>query len=78
MRQPMKSRPLLVSMVGPNGLHVAEVTIESVLCSYLEEDALEAGVVRVQHETSSTLAKKSGCSPMLVELLMKMLHYQDI
>lgn len=78
MRQPMKSRPLLVTTVDPNGLHVAEVTIESVLCSYLEEDAMEAEVVRVQRETSSTLAKKSGCSLMSVELLMKMLHYQDI
>lgn len=49
MRQPMKTLALSVTMVDPNGLHVAEVTIESVLCSYSEEDAMEEEVAHGHH-----------------------------
>lgn len=57
----------LVTMAGPNGLHAAEVTIESVLCSYLGEDAMEEEVVHVHHVTNSTLAKESDCCWTIAE-----------
>lgn len=49
MRQPKMYQALLVTMADLNGLHVVEVTIESVLCSYLEEDVMEVKAVHVHH-----------------------------
>lgn len=77
IRQPMMSPALLVTMVDLNGLHVAEVTIESVLCSCLEEDAMEEKVVRVHHVTNLEPVMESDCCQTLVEsLLMKTLRYR--
>lgn len=72
----MTSLALSVLMVVLDGLHAVEVTIESVLCSYLEEDAMEEGVVHVHHATNSTLVMESGCYLTMMEL-MKMHHFQD-
>lgn len=68
----------LVTMVGPDGLHAAEVTIESVSCSYLEEDAMEERVAHVHHAINLAQAKESDYCWTIAGLLMKMLHFHGI
>lgn len=78
--QPMMSPALLVTMEDLNGLNVVEVTIESVLCSCLEEDAMEEKVDHVHHVVANLeLVMESDCCQMSVEsMLMKTLHCRDI
>lgn len=76
----MKSPALLVTMEDLNGLNVVEVTIESGLCSCLEEDAMEEKVDHVHHVVANLEpVTESDCCQMTVEsMLMKTLHCRDI
>lgn len=77
IRQPMMNPALLVTMKDLNGL--VEVTIESVLCSYLEEDALEERVVHVHHVANLEPVMESDyCQTLVALMLMKTLHCRDI
>lgn len=68
----------LATTAGQDGWHAAEVTIESVSCSYSEEDAMEERVAHVHHATNLAQAKESDYCWTIAELLMKMLHFQGI
>lgn len=76
----MKSPALLVTMEDLNGLNVVEVTIESVLCSCSEEDAMEEKVDRVHHVVANLepVTESDCCQTSVESLLMKTLHCRDI
>lgn len=80
IRQPVMSPALLVTMEDLNGLNVVEVTIESVLCSYLGEDAMEEKVDRVRHVVANLepVMESDCCRTLVALLLTKMPHYRDI
>lgn len=75
----MMNPALLVTMEDLNGLDVVEVTIESVLCSCLEEDALEERVVHDHHVANlEPVTESDYCQTLVEAMLMKTPHYRDI